>query len=247
MTDQEKKTKKTLGLVVPAYNEEARIAKTLQGLLAQEEVTCNIVVVDNNSSDKTLEIAKTFSVKVVTESKQGYIYAVNRGVEEVDGDYIAICDADTLYPKEWSKNVLACFKRNPDAVAVYGTCSTYDASSLQNALNKWFYTGFLRLSKTLGLHNTSGFNFIMKREAFLKVGGYNPAYKKMSPDIELGKRIAEVGPIVFDSKITVASSFRRYQEGGTLKTQWLFLKSWWAMLRGKEPDISYDEYNIEAS
>ena len=70
-----------------------------------------------------------------------------------------------------------------------------------------------------------------------------PKFKKMSPDIELGKRLKKEGPIAFNPKIKVRSSFRRYQESGVASTQWMFFKAWWAMLRGHEPSISYEEYN----
>ena len=234
-----------VGLVVPAYNEAARISETLRGLLSQDYPKTYIVVVDNNSKDDTFNIAQSFDVKVVKEEQQGYIYAVNRGVEELDVDYIAICDADTLYPKDWVSKMIHTFNIYPDAIAVYGTASTYDASYLQNKINKFLYTAFLVFSKYLGLHNTSGFNFMIKKDMYEKVGGYDPKYKKMSPDIELGKRLSQVGKIVFSANIEVASSFRRYQEGGTVQTQMMFLKSWWAMLRGRLPEDSYDTYNIE--
>ena len=85
----------------------------------------------------------------------------------------------------------------------------------------------------------------MKKETFFKVGGYNPQYQKMSPDIELGKRIKQQGPIIFSPQIKVLSSFRRFQHGGILKTVGFFMKSWWQMLRGKEPTVNYEEYNKE--
>lgn len=236
---------KKVALIVPAYNEAERISETLKGLLEQDYSAVEIVVVDNNSKDETYSIAKTFDVKVVKEYQQGYIFAVNRGVSEVDADYIAICDADTLYPKSWVSKMVAAFDKQSDAVAVYGTASTYDASYFQNKLNKVFYTAFLKFSKLCGLHNTSGFNFMIKKAVYEKVGGYDPKYKKMSPDIELGKRLNQQGLIVFDPKIEVASSFRRYQEGGAVQTQLMFLKSWWAMVRGKVPEQSYDSYNVE--
>ena len=235
---------KKVGLVVPAYNEQKRIAETLKNLCKQDYTPCEIVVVDNNSKDDTYAIAQGFDVKVVQEQQQGYIYAVNRGAKELNVDYIAICDADTLYPENWVSQMVAVFQKQPDVVAVYGSASTYDAGPFQNKVNTWLYTGFLFLSKCLGLHNTSGFNFMMKQDVFHKVGGYDPNYKKMSPDIELGKRIGQQGKILFKPSITVASSFRRYQEGGALQTQWMFLKSWWAMLRGHEPSVAYDDYNI---
>jgi len=168
---------------------------------------------------------------------------VNRGAKEADGDFITFCDADTRYPVEWAEKVVKAFQKNPKSVAVYGGADTYDSNAVSNWVNGFLYNNFLRLSRLLGLDNTSGFNFVMRRDTYLKVGGYDPKFKKMSPDIELGTRIKKEGKIHFDTRITVSSSFRRYQDDGVVDTQLMFLKSWWMMLRGKVPDVDYDTYN----
>lgn len=235
-----------VSIIVPAYNEEKFLARTLESLKAQTYTDFELIVVDNNSTDKTGEIAKTFTGHVFLETTKGYIHAVNRGAKESTGELITFCDADSIYPAGWLHLVVSEFKKAPHAVAVYGSCKTHDSSNrLLNELNGVFYTGFLYLSRFLGLENTSGFNFVMRRNVFFKVGGYNPDYQKMSPDIELGKRIKKEGPIIFNPKIQVYSSFRRFNEGGTFKTSFFFLKSWYEMLMGKEPSTSYDAYNKE--
>ncbi len=232
-----------VSIIVPAYNEESTIATCLQGLQSQTYENYELIVVDNNSTDETNTIAKQYTDRVYVETKQGYIHAVNRGGEESTGTLITVCDADSFYPEDWLEKIVAEFKKYPKSVAVYGSASTHDSFFLQNYINGICYTGFLRLSRVLGLDNTSGFNFVMRRDIFIEVGGYDAKFKKMSPDIELGKRLKQKGPIRFAPHIKVRSSFRRYQEGGVLATQWMFFKAWWAMLRGHEPSISYDEYN----
>jgi len=232
-----------VSVIVPAYNEAVFLAKTLESLKNQLFKDYELIVVDNNSTDKTNEIAKKFTDRVYLETKKGYMHAVTRGANESIGELITFCDADTLYPNNWLSKVVNAFESAPTAVAVYGTCDTHDASRLVNRLNGFFYTQFLRLSRLCGLDNTSGFNFVMKKETFVKVGGYDPNFKKMSPDIELGKRLKKEGKIVFDPTITVSGSFRRFQTGGVLKTGRMFMKSWWQMARGKQPTVDYDDYN----
>ena len=103
----------------------------------------------------------------------------------------------------------------------------------------------LRVSRLLGVDNTSGFNFVMRRNFYEQVGGYDPNYDKVSPDLELGKRLKSCGKIVFDSNITVRSSYRRYQDGGFFATQWMFFKCWWSIFRDKDSGMSYHDYNQE--
>tara|TARA_A100001011_G_C14194257_1_gene792745 strand:- start:23 stop:742 length:720 start_codon:yes stop_codon:yes gene_type:complete len=233
----------TVSIIVPAYNEEETIEKTLQSLKSQSYPNIEVIVVDNNSSDRTNELSKRHCGSVFLETEQGYIAAVNRGAREASGDLITFCDADSFYPKDWVTQVVQEFQKEPNIVAVYGSADTHDANAIQNRINGFFYTLFLRFSRFLGLDNTSGFNFVMRRDVFMNVGGYDPKFKKMSPDIELGKRLKKEGPIAFNPSIKVRSSFRRYQDSGVLSTQLMFFKAWWAMLRGIDPSVSYDEYN----
>lgn len=234
-----------VSLIVPAYNEEKSLAKTLESLCGQTYSDVELIVIDNNSTDKTNSIAKKYTENVRIETRKGYMHAVSRGAQESHGDLISFCDADTLYPPQWVEQIVTEFTKNPQAVAVYGSCKTHDASPWMNNLAGCFYTLFLIVSRWCGLDNTSGFNFVIKRDIFFRIGGYDPNFKKMSPDIELGKRLKKEGPIIFNPNIIVLSSFRRFQHGGVLKTTLFFLKSWWQMLRGKQPTVSYEDYNKE--
>jgi GT2 family glycosyltransferase len=137
------------------------------------------------------------------------------------------------------------FERNPRATAVYGPCRSHDASALINGVSGFFFTQWLRISRILGLDNTCGFNFVIRRDAFDAVGGYDPLHVKMSPDVELGQRLAKVGPVVLRSDILVEASTRRFQKEGFLPTLWMFMKVWVQILRRGEPKATYAEYNKE--
>ncbi|OGI09883.1 MAG: hypothetical protein A2Y40_08585 [Candidatus Margulisbacteria bacterium GWF2_35_9] len=232
-----------LSIIVPAYNEEKTLADTLKGLTSQTYSDFEVIVVDNNSKDKTSEIAKKYTDKVYLETKQGYIHAVIRGAKEASGDIITFCDADTVYPKTWAEKAMKVFAKSEKIVVVYGTCDVFDAGFIGKWTNYLAYTSFLFVSRMLGLNNTSGFNFLMRKDAYIKAGEYDPAFKKMSPDIELGKRLGKQGLVKFVPSLRVSSSVRRFKEGGGIKTTIMFAKAWWSMLRNKLPDVDYAEYN----
>ncbi|MCL5032898.1 MAG: glycosyltransferase [Thermotogae bacterium] len=229
-----------VSIVIPAYNEEGSIEKTIKSLLSQSYKDFEIIVVDNNSKDKTREIASKY-VKTVNESKQGYIFAVRRGIEETHGEILTICDADSIYPKRWLEKMIKSFKRE-NIVAVYGTAMFYDINEFTASASLIFYTIFLWLSKLLGLDNTAGFNFLFRREFYVKSGGYDPNWKWGSPDIDLGRRLKKFGKVKLRNKI-VFTSARRFKKGGFLNTTKMFIDMWRQMLKNKNPDMSYDEYN----
>jgi glycosyltransferase involved in cell wall biosynthesis len=69
-----------VSVIIPAYNEEALIPLTLASLQKQDfHGDMEIIVVDNNSSDGTAEVAKRWGARVVREKKQSYVYALSRG------------------------------------------------------------------------------------------------------------------------------------------------------------------------
>jgi hypothetical protein len=139
--------------------------------------------------------------------------------------------------------MVGAFARNPAASVVYGSCRSYDASPIVNRISGFLFTQWLRVSRRLGLDNTSGFNMVIRRSAFEAVGGYDRRFAKAGPDVELGRRLSRVGPIVFRAGISVEASARRFQEGGSLRTLWMLTKIWWRLLRGGDPKISYADYN----
>lgn len=91
-----------ISLVIPAYNEERHIRSCLDAIAAQTLKPFEVIVVDNNSTDKTAEIASSYDfVKVIHEPKQGIVFARNTGFAAATGTVIARTDADVILPKGW--------------------------------------------------------------------------------------------------------------------------------------------------
>lgn len=91
-----------VSVVIPAYNEEAHILKTLSSLsYTRSKYTVEIIVVDNNSSDNTRQLIERAGAIYVFESKQGVKHARNRGLQTSKGKYILNADADSIYPPQW--------------------------------------------------------------------------------------------------------------------------------------------------
>ncbi|MGV9670402.1 glycosyltransferase family 2 protein [Gordonia sp. NPDC003504] len=103
-----------LSVVIPVYNEEDTIGTCLTLLLEQADHIAEIVVVDNNSTDRSAEIIQEFIdqwriVRVVNESNQGLVFARNAGMDSATGDVIARIDADTRVPPTWAATIVEFF------------------------------------------------------------------------------------------------------------------------------------------
>jgi glycosyltransferase involved in cell wall biosynthesis len=97
-----------LSIVIPAHNEEGRLSRTLEkvfAFLGTQSYLAEVIVVENGSSDRTLELANDFAVRhpnliVIHEEQRGKGNAVRRGMLESHGEYRFICDADLSMPIE---------------------------------------------------------------------------------------------------------------------------------------------------
>ena len=97
-----------LSIIIPAHNEEIRLPRTLRQVFAfleKQSYSAEVVIVENGSSDRTLEMAREFASRhsnlvVIREERAGKGNAVRRGVLEAQGEYRFICDADLSMPIE---------------------------------------------------------------------------------------------------------------------------------------------------
>ncbi len=94
-----------LSLIIPAYNEEQRLPRTLtqiQAFLRQQPYDSEVLVIENGSSDRTAAVAEDFApdVRLLREPERGKGLAVRRGMMEAAGDFRFICDADLSMPIE---------------------------------------------------------------------------------------------------------------------------------------------------
>ncbi|MBU0650582.1 glycosyltransferase family 2 protein [bacterium] len=108
---------KKISVVMPAYNEEENIKKAIEDFLALNLVD-EIVVVDNNSKDKTAEEIRKTNARLVTEMNQGYGYALRRGLKEASGDFIVTVEPDGTF---LAKDIYKLLVYTDDFDAIFGT------------------------------------------------------------------------------------------------------------------------------
>lgn len=85
----------TVSVVIPCFNEEEGVAHVLRGMPGYVD---EVIVVDNNSTDGTAEVARELGAIVIHESRKGYGSAYQAGLPAATGDIIATVDGDGTYP-----------------------------------------------------------------------------------------------------------------------------------------------------
>lgn len=105
---------KKLSIIIPCYNEEKGICKVIGGIpkkkLRELGYKTEIIVIDNNSKDKTSEVAKTMGgVKVLFEKKQGKVPAMMKGFKYATGEIFVTIDGDNTYPSHEIPTLIRSF------------------------------------------------------------------------------------------------------------------------------------------
>lgn len=108
---------KKVSIVFPAYNEGRNIAKAVNDFLKISAVD-ELVVVDNNSTDDTAQKAKKAGARVVKEPKQGYGWAIRKGLKEAKGDLIITAEPDGTFI---GKDILKLLAYSDEFDVVFGT------------------------------------------------------------------------------------------------------------------------------
>lgn len=125
--------KKKISVILPAYNEEKYIKKAVDDFF-NTKVVDEVIVVNNNSKDKTLEEAKKTKARIVTETKQGYGWANRRGLYEAKGDYIFTCEPDGTFV---AKDIFKFLAYSEEFDVIFGT-RTSKSLIWDNANMGWF-------------------------------------------------------------------------------------------------------------
>ncbi|MUH01598.1 glycosyltransferase [Scytonema sp. UIC 10036] len=111
-----------VSIIIPAYNTSRYIKRAIESALSQTEQNIEIIVVDDASTDNTVEVVNSFSdprIKLlVNESNQGPSYSRNRAIKEAKGEWVALLDSDDWYaPKRLERLLQLAEKENADLIA----------------------------------------------------------------------------------------------------------------------------------
>ncbi len=226
------KTRRSVSIVIPAYNEERHLKACLQAIARQTVQPLEVIVVDNNSTDKTAAVALGFPfVKVVKESAQGRVFARNAGFNATKGDIIGRIDADIVLPPNWVAHVMA-FYDDPEHIDAAWSGAGYFYNISLPGLVSWAYGklafGFNRL--LIGHYTLWGSNMALTHNQWQTVKNGVCSRNDVHEDLDIAMHLHEAGyQIVYDTGIKTNAELRRVK---TDRHQlWEYLEWWPRTLR----------------
>lgn len=224
--------KPRISIIIPTYNEEKNIRRTLLKLnnqtLPREDY--EIIVVDGNSIDKTCEIAEQMGARIIKQKRKGIAGARTDGFLLANTEFIATTDADCIVPNRWLENFLEDFQ-DPRVVAVTGPTGPIE-KTWKSRFFYFFIRCFNQILVFFNLQGPAGTNCAFRKSAFLKCGGYR--FYPYVDDVEIAFRIKKLGKIFYDFRSFVNISVRRLEKEGYLPLILKWLKGDFYLLIGKE-------------
>lgn len=181
-----------VSVVMSVYNGERYIKESIESVLNQSEKDFEFIIIDDGSTDKSLEIIKEYEerddrIKLISRENKGLIYSLNEGIELSNSEYIARMDCDDISNPERLEEQLKYMKENNLAI-----CGSF-AESIDkdgNEIGDMVYpTGLNNIRRFAILHNPFIHPSVMfKKSIIQKVGSYKSFFKYIE-DYELWTRI----------------------------------------------------------
>jgi glycosyltransferase involved in cell wall biosynthesis len=246
-----------LSFVVPAYNEEAYLPACLESILAQTRElgdAVEIIVVNNASTDGTREVALGFpGIRLVDEPRKGLTFARQAGFAASSGELIANVDSDSRLTEGWVATVLRNFATDSKLVSLSGPFIFYDLSPQQMASVRVFYAiAFLvyainRYVLRAG-SMVQGGNFVLRREALEKIGGFDTSIAFYGEDTDIARRMNQIGEVKFTFDLKMFSSARRLKQEGMMTIAWRYTVNYfWTTFRKKPFTEEYSDIRERAA
>lgn len=170
-----------VSVIIPAYNSEKTIVRALQSVFDQTRPPYEIIVIDDGSSDRTLEILNEYKEKisVFCQKNSGAAAARNEGVNKATGDLIAFLDSDDIWHAQKLEIQASFFEVDPDLdISSTGFNSLHESNYSEHLVSQKLTTADIR-TKSLGFNKIFIHPFlatptvIIKKTVFLTLGGFN--------------------------------------------------------------------------
>lgn len=192
-----------ISVIIPVFNGERTVLETVQSVLQQTFTHFELIIINDGSSDRTLELLDTVEdqrVHVFSYENGGLPVARNRGIERAQGQYITFIDADDLWTPTKLADQLAALQKNPDAGLAYSWTLTMDDQT--GALHPGKFVSFegdVYGQMLLSNFIASGSNAMLTTDAIRSVGEFDAALTSCE-DWDYWLRVAAKWPFAVVTK-----------------------------------------------
>ncbi|MEL6580568.1 MAG: glycosyltransferase [Cyanobacteria bacterium J06621_12] len=169
----------TISVIIPAYNAEKTIVKTIESVRQQTYSNLEIIVIDDGSSDRTGAIISNIidpRIKLFNYPNGGVAHARNRGTAKAQGEYIAFLDADDFWTEDKLKLQHDALVKNPQAGVAYSWTYFLYPEGVYYPSEPVDHQGNIYSQLLIKNFLHHGSNPLIRREAIAEVGEFDPRF-----------------------------------------------------------------------
>ena len=187
------RTAPSFSLVIPAYNRAHLISETIDSALAQDTPFAEIIVVDDGSTDNTLEVLGRYGsrITVIATANQGVQSARNTGIRAATSDYATLCDSDDLLEPGFLNAFSTWLAANPSCDVLYSNFLSFNQSTVFNDRLSYAPAGVYNdlpangavwldvpdlLARVIKFQILFPTGSTVRRAMYDVIGGYDPAF-----------------------------------------------------------------------
>ena len=201
---------KRISVIIPCYNEERGIEKVIKNIpkkqLRKLGFNVDVLVIDNNSTDSTAEIARKNKAKVIFESRQGKGNAIKTGFRNIDkdADYVVMLDGDNTYKSEEIPRLIEPLDSGFCDVIIgsrLGGKIKIKSMGFSHKMANWFFTFFIRHFYSANITDLCSGFFAWKKEVVDNLSKYLKS-EGFSIEAEMTTKMAKLGYEIYSAPIT---------------------------------------------
>lgn len=183
-----------LSVVIAARNAAHTLGDTMKALAAQDldGLTCEVIVVDNGSTDDTAEVAESYGATVVRHATPGPAAARNAGLAVARGAIICVTDADCRPVPGWLEAISRPLREDPGVTASKGAYLCEQPELVARFVQLEYEDKYDLLSGQGDIDFVDTYSAAYRREALVRCGGFDESARYLE-DQELSFRLAEMG------------------------------------------------------
>jgi len=231
-------------VVIPAYNAEKTVGECLQSITSQTPgFSFEVILVDDGSTDKTIEIAGSFpKTKVIRQDHDGPAVARNKGAKSALGEIIVFTDSDCVADKNWLKEMVRPFDQN-EIAGVQGRYKSRQKEIIARLIQLEIEQRYKKMAKDKFIDFIGTYSAGYKKSVFLKLKGFDTSFPIASgEDTDFSFRVNEAGyKMVFNQDAIIfhthPSSLKKY-------VRIKFFRAFWRMkvYKGHQAKMVRDSY-----
>lgn len=165
-------------IIVPVYGVEKYIGKCLDSIQNQTYKDYEVIVVNDGTKDKSMDIVKKYDVKIINQENQGLSVARNTGVKNAKGDYLLFVDSDDTIEKDLLKELNKSLRNNPDVVR-FQIQEVYEENKKEK---KYPEKPFTNVTGVEAFSRITGYHFVENAWAYLiKTSYYKENHFEFKP------------------------------------------------------------------